>query len=226
MHSKIITLGILLASPVMLQSATIVGNLGGLTNPTGSATNGDNTRQFSWVVNGTDAAAGAQVTVNYTLDVSEATPDLASAFPQDAIFRYSNGKNVPSTASLTITIDSISINSGWTLDAVSMTDTVTVASLEGGKTARFSVNGGATFDYLGTGSAGTVSGQSVTNSEFQNFNSVGDSIFFQNVNQTTNGGMNLKNLSMTFEVIPEPSSALLLGLGLGWLTLFRRRHSR
>lgn len=199
-------------------TTTITGNFGGLLNPIASATNGDRDRQYAWTILGSGDASGAEITVTYTLSTSSA--NLTGAFAEDNLFRYPGGSNMPSGQNITITINTIAINEGWILNSVSMTDTVRVA-IQSGRTARFSVNGGSTFDYVGTGSG--VSQQNVTNSQFQNFNSPGDSIFFQNVNQTENGGMNLRNLQMTFDVIPEPTTALLGGLGM--LFLLRRRRA-
>lgn len=222
--AKILVLAVLFASPCTLQAATIIGNLAGLQNPTGAATNGNLDRQYAWTILGSGAAAGAQVTVTYTLSTSAG--NLSEAFNFNGIFRYPGGlnpdPNLPIGESLTITIDNIEINSGWTLNSVSMTDTVQIR-IEGGTTARFSVNGLTPFDYLGTGTG--VNTEGFTNSQFQDFNSVGDSISFLNVDQTTNGGMNLRDLQMTFDVVPEPSAALLSGLGF-LLLLLRRHHGR
>ncbi len=199
--SKIIILGLLFASPGMLQAVPVAGFLGGLLSPTGAATNDNNDRQYAWTTAGTDDAAGAVVTVTYTLSTSGG--NLSNAFGFDNLFRYAPGVNVPSGQDFTITIDQITINAGWTLNSVSMSDTVTVA-INGGNTASFSVNGGATFDYVGTGTG--VSQQVVTNSQFEGFNGAGDSIYFLNVSQTANGGMNLRNLNMTFDVTAAPIS--------------------
>lgn len=211
--------GAILSSTGMLQGATIVGNLGGLTTPTGLATNANKDRQYAWTIAGTGAAAGAEVKVTYTVTTSAG--NMSNALTFDTFFRYGGDLNVGSGQSLMITINTIGINSGWTLNSIAMSDTVTVA-INGGRTARFSVNGGATFDYLGTGSG--VSQQNVTDSRFEAFDAAGDTLSFQNVNQTENGGMNLRNLGMTFDVtaIPEPSAALLGGLGV--LALLRRRR--
>ncbi len=205
-----------------LNAATIAGNLGGLLTPTGAATNGNKDRQYSHTFTGTSDASGAIITFTYTLSTSDG--DLSQAFSESnggGLFRYAPATNVNQNQSFTITIDLISINSGWTLNSVAKTDTVRVAS-EGGKTTRFSVNGGATFDFTPTGS--DVAQRDFTDSRFTAFNSAGDTLSFLNVDQTANGGQNLRNLGFSFDVsvIPEPSTALLGGLGL--LCLLRRRR--
>jgi hypothetical protein len=220
---KVITLALaagFVAGPA--DAATIVGNLGGLLTPTGAATNGNKDRQYSHTFTGTGDASGAIITFTYTLGTSNG--DLSQAFSEsngEGLFRYAPGTNVNQNQSFTITIDLISINSGWTLNSVAKTDTVRVAS-EATKTTRFSVNGGSSFDFTPSGSG--VAQRDFTDSRFTAFNSLGDTLSFLNVDQTANGGQNLRNLGFSFDVsvIPEPSAALLGGLGM--LALLRRRR--
>lgn len=196
------------------KAATIIQNLGGLLTPTGSATSGNTQRQYTWTT------TGGEVTVVYTITTSAAL--MNNSFSGDSVFRNANNTNIGSGASITLTLNSINANSGWTLNSTTMADNVTVA-INGGNTSRFSVNGGATFDYLGTGSG--VTQQVVTDSRFTAFNAVGDSLTFINVNQTVNGGQNLRNLQFTFDVvaIPEPSSLALFSLAGVSFCLLRRR---
>lgn len=102
-----------------LLAVQITGNLGGLLTPTGPATNTNKDRQYTWTT------SGGQVTLTYTLSTSNG--NLSNAFSADALFRYAPGTNVNSGQSITITIDSIVANPGWTLNSVSMADKATVA---------------------------------------------------------------------------------------------------
>jgi Putative Ig domain/PEP-CTERM motif len=198
-------------------AATIIQNLGGLLTPTGAATNGNTQRQYSWTT------SGGEVTVVYTVTTSAAL--MNNSYTDGSIFRNANNSNIGSGNSITLTLNSISANSGWTLNSTTMADNVTVA-INAGDTSRFSVNGGATFDYLGTGSG--VTQQVVTDSRFSAFDAVGDTLTFINFNQTTNGGQNLRNLQFTFDVvaIPEPSSLALFGVAGAGFCFWRRRIKR
>lgn len=195
-------------------AATIAGNLG-LSNPTGAATNGNLTRQYSSSFVGAGDALGATIDLTFTLQFSVGSgANLSTAFGDGgSIFRKPATTNVGIGESFTITLDSIAINSGWTLDSVAKTDTVSVVS-EATKTTRFSVNGGTSFDFTPTGSG--VAQRNFVDSRFTAFNSVGNTLSFLNVDQTANGGQNLRNVGFSFEVsaIPEPSTALLGGLGM------------
>ncbi len=197
-------------------AATIIQNLGGLQTPTGGATNGNTQRQYTWTT------SGGEVTVVYTVTTSAAL--LNNSYTADFIFRNADSTNIGSGSSLSLTLNSISANSGWTLNSTAMANNVTVA-INGGNTSRFSVNGGAAFDYLGTGTG--VSQQVVTDSRFSAFDAVGDTLTFINFNQTANGGQNLRDLQFTFDVvaIPEPSSLALFGAACAGFCLLRRRIS-
>jgi hypothetical protein len=67
---------------------------------------------------------------------------MDNLFPNSSgIFRRPPGNNIAQTQSITIRLDSISINSGWEIVSGGKTDTLTVSSVNGG-TSDFSVNGG------------------------------------------------------------------------------------
>jgi hypothetical protein len=206
---------LLFLMPAAAHAAIVTGNLGGLTNPTGAATNSNKDRQYSWTT------SGGQVTVIYT--VSTTTGNLSNAYGNDNIFRYAPGANLPSGQSITINLDSISANTGWTLNSTTVSNTVSVTS-EAGKTARFSVNGGATFDFVAGGTGNST--RSFSNSQFTQFDAAGDTLSFQNVDQTNNGGMNLRNIAFTFDVtaVPEPSMAGIFAT-LALLSCSRRRRA-
>lgn len=99
---------VLLTGPA--SGATIMGNLGGLQNPTGAATSGGLVRQYSHDFVGTGDALGAIVTMTYTLSLTAGT--LANDMNEDNLFRRSAGGNIasgqglpsPSTASPSMTV--------------------------------------------------------------------------------------------------------------------------
>jgi hypothetical protein len=84
--------------------------------------------------------------------------------------------------------------------------------------------GGAAFSFTPTTGSTTANElRTFTNSAFTAFDGAGDTLSFTNVNQTSSeGGQNIRAVAFNFTVVPEPSSALLGGLGL--LALLRRRR--
>ena len=125
--------------------------------------------------------------------------------------------------SLTITLDSIVANSGWTLNSTTKTNTVGVAgdSRNGSEIVTFSVNGGTTFDKNGLGTSGVTT---LTDAQFAAFDAAGDTLFYE-AKAGNIGKVNLRNIAFEFNVdaVPEPSSTALLGLGGIALILRRRR---
>jgi hypothetical protein len=212
-------------------------DLAGLTNPTGPATNNGNTRQFSMTT------GGGELTITYTLNINMGLEagtetvdiDLANAYQFGNLFRRpgsgglpelpATGGNMVAGESLSITLDSIAANSGWTLNSLTKSNTVGIAGdgRNGSEQATFSVNGGTAFT-LGGIAASDIS--TLTDNRFTAFDSAGDSLLFQTTAGNT-GKLNLRNLAFTADVtaIPEPSTISLLGLSLGALYLLRRRRT-
>lgn len=210
MKLKYIIAGLSLLSPLTAQADTVVGELAGLTNPTGVATKGGDTRQYAWT------SGGGEVTITYTLNINMGgTADLTAAFEYGTLFRRpgTSNTNMQAGDKLTITLDSIVANSGWILNSVTKTNTVGVAgdNRNGSELVTVSVNGGTAFDASGLGTTGVAT---VTDKRLEAFDAAGDTLFFE-VNAGNAGKVNLKNVAFSFDVtaVPEPASAALLGLG-------------
>jgi hypothetical protein len=214
--------------PLTTQAATVVTNLNGLQNPTGAATNGGDTRQYEWTT------SGGEVTFTYTLDINmDPLIDLNNDFQFDTLFRRAgSGAQLPATGgnmvageNLTITLDSIVANSGWTLNSVTKTNTLVVGGdgRNGSENVTFSVNGGTTFDLNGLGTSGTTT---LTDARFTAFDAAGDTLSLTTTAGNA-GKLNFRNIAFSLDVtatpIPEPSSTALVGLG-GLALILRRRR--
>jgi hypothetical protein len=216
-----------IAASLSTNAATVSFDLGGLTTPTGAATNGGDTRQFAYTT------GGGELTITYTLDISmDGVISLANAYPFDNLFRRpgsggqlpSSGGNMVANENLTITLDSIVANAGWTLDSFAKTNSVTIGgdSRNGSEVATFSVNGGTAFDINGLGTSGN---NAHTDIRFTAFDSATDSLSFT-TKAGNSGKLNLSGLAFTADVsaIPEPSSFALLAGTLGLFIMLRRRQ--
>lgn len=234
MKNYTLTLAALLFSSLYSLGEIVNFDLAGLTNPTGAATNSGNTRQFSYTT------SGGELTITYTLDILMGQAagtelvdiNLGNAYQFGDLFRRpgssgelpATGGNMVAGESLTITLDSIVANEGWTLNSLTKSNTVGIAgdSRNGSEQATFSINGGTEFTLGGIASSGT---STLTESRFTAFDSVGDTFYFETTAGNA-GKLNLRNLTFTADVsaVPEPASfALITGI-LGLTLAIRRRR--